>query len=131
MRKSLTFMILAVLITLLTAAPALAEDAESQPASKGAVVNINTADATQLALLPRIGPAAAKRIIDYREANGGFKRTTDLMQVKGVGDKTFELISPYLVTEGKTTLSTKVQGPRKPRTKSAASGKNQPSNTAQ
>ncbi len=131
MRKSLTFMVLAVLITLLTAAPALAEDAEPQPASKGAVVNINTADATQLALLPRIGPAAAKRIIEYREANGGFKRTTDLMQVKGIGDKTFELISPHLVTEGKTTLSTKLQGPRKPRTKSAASGKASPSNTAQ
>ncbi|HUF18151.1 MAG TPA: helix-hairpin-helix domain-containing protein [Thermoanaerobaculia bacterium] len=131
MRKSLTFMVLAVLITLFTAAPALAEDAEPQPASKGAVVNINTADATQLALLPRIGPAAAKRIIEYREANGGFKRTTDLMQVKGIGDKTFELISPHLVTEGKTTLSTKLQGPRKPRTKSAASGKASPSNTAQ
>lgn len=117
MRKSLTFMILTVLVTLFTAAPALAEDAAPQPASKGAVVNINTADASQLALLPRIGPAAAKRIIDYREANGGFKRTTDLMQVKGVGDKTFELIAPYLVTEGKTTLSSKAQGPKKPRAK--------------
>lgn len=128
--KSLTFMVLTVLIALCAANPALAEDAAPQPASKGAVVNINTADAAQLALLPRVGPAAAKRIIEYREANGGFKRTTDLMQVKGIGDKTFELISPYLVTEGKTTLSSKLQGPKKPRAKRASSGKASPSNTA-
>lgn len=119
--KSLKFFAVAVLISLFTLCPAIADDAGAQPASKGAVVNINTADASQLALLPRIGPAAAKRIVEYREANGGFKRTTDLMQVKGIGDKTFELISPYLVTEGKTTLSSKVQGPKKPRSKNAAS----------
>jgi competence protein ComEA len=121
MRKSLNFLAATILITVCMIAPAHADEAAAQPASKDAVVNINTADASQLALLPRIGPAAAKRIVEYREANGGFKRTTDLMQVKGIGDKTFELISPYLVTEGKTTLSSKVPSPKKPRSKSGAS----------
>jgi len=37
--------------------------------------------------------------------------------VKGVGAKTFELMSPYLTVDGKTTLTSKVQGPRKPRAK--------------
>ena len=115
--KSLKFFAVAVLISLFTLCPAIADDAGAQPASKGAVVNINTADASQLALLPRIGPAAAKRIVEYREANGGFKRTTDLMQVKGIGDRTFERLGPYLTVEGKTTLVVEVKMPRKPSTK--------------
>ena len=113
MRKSHS-LVIATLLTL-AALGALAQD------SPAGVVNINTATAEQLAYLPGVGPKTAEEIIAYREANGAFKKLTDLMQVKGIGDKTFELISPYLVTEGKTTLSSKVQGPKKPRSKNAAS----------
>ena len=86
------------------------------PSSAG-VVNINTADAAQLALLPRVGEKAAERIIEYRTEHGPFKKAADLMQVKGIGAKTFELMSPYLSVSGSTTLSTKVKSPRKPRAK--------------
>ena len=56
----------------------------------GGKVNINTADEAGLDTLPRVGPAMATRIIAYREANGRFITIEDLMNVTGVGDKTFE-----------------------------------------
>jgi competence protein ComEA len=115
MRKSLHIFTLALVILSLSTA-AMADGGESASAVAG-VVNINTADASQLALLPRIGEKAAQRIIDYRTEHGPFKKATDLMQVKGVGAKTFEGLSKYIAVEGKTTLSSKVQGPRKPRAK--------------
>jgi competence protein ComEA len=76
------------------------------------VVNINNADASQLAMLPRVGPSVAGRIVDYRKQNGGFKKAEDLMLVQGIGEKTFELIKPYVATAGETTLREKVKGSR-------------------
>jgi len=70
----------------------------------GGVVNINTAGEEQLTLLPRVGPALAKRIVEFREANGRFKTKEDLMLVRGIGETTFELIEPYITLEGATTL---------------------------
>ena len=58
-------------------------------ATVGGKVNINTADETTLATLPRVGPAMAKRIIDWRTKNGRFTAVEDLMSVTGVGEKTF------------------------------------------
>ncbi|MBG6107328.1 helix-hairpin-helix domain-containing protein [Frigoribacterium sp. CG_9.8] len=56
----------------------------------GGKVNINTADQTALETLPRVGPAMAKRIIDWRTTNGRFTALEDLMSVTGVGEKTFD-----------------------------------------
>ena len=64
------------------------------PGAGGAVVagkvNINTADAATLETLPRVGPVMAANIIQWRETNGRFAATEDLMSVTGIGDKTFE-----------------------------------------
>lgn len=109
MRKSLHILAL-TLVMLSISAAAIAAEPSSAPSG---VVNINTGDASQLSLLPRIGEKAAQRIIEYRTAHGPFKKATDLMQVKGVGAKTFEGLSPYIALEGKTTLSSKVRSPRK------------------
>lgn len=103
-----------ILITLVLALAATGVLAAGEEAPKG-VVNINTADATQIALLPGIGQKTAERIIAWREEHGGFQKPTDLMQVKGVGDRTFERLSPYVVVEGKTTLTEAVPTPRKAR----------------
>lgn len=117
MRKSLSILTLALLLTTLGTV-AMADEAPEQPApSSAGVVNINTADASQLALLPRVGEKAAERIIEYRTEHGPFKKAADLMQVKGIGAKTFELMSAYVTVSGNTTLSTKVKSPRKPRAK--------------
>jgi len=109
MRKSLHIFTLAIVL-LSVSAVAFAAEPASQPSG---VVNINTADASQLALLPRIGEKAAQRIIEYRTEHGPFKKATDLMQVKGVGAKTFDGLSAYVTVEGKSTLSSKVRSPRK------------------
>lgn len=59
-------------------------------------ININTADQTTLELLPGIGPSYAKRIIEFREQNGGFKDVSELMEVKGIGEKRFEKIRAFV-----------------------------------
>jgi len=59
-------------------------------------VNINTANAAELIGLPRIGPAMAERIIEYRKKNGPFQSIQDLQKVKGIGQKTFDAIENYI-----------------------------------
>ena len=56
------------------------------------VVNINKATESQLALLPRVGPALAGRIVEYREAHGPYARPDDLLNVSGIGPSTLETI---------------------------------------
>jgi competence ComEA-like helix-hairpin-helix protein len=106
------------LVVILIASLCTAAFAETVPG----VVNINTADASQLANLPRVGAKAAQKIVDYRKDHGAFHKTADLMQVKGFGQKRFDKLSAYLTVEGKTTLMAKVASPRKSR--------KQPANTA-
>jgi competence protein ComEA len=53
-------------------------------------LNLNSATVADLDTLPRIGPALAQRIIDYRDANGRFGSVDDLRSVTGIGEKTFE-----------------------------------------
>lgn len=65
-------------------------DKKETASSRGAVVNINTATAADLERLPGIGPSLAKRILDFRQKNGGFKSPTDLIAVQGIGEKKFE-----------------------------------------
>ena len=111
MQKSHSILVL-ILVTLSICTAAMADSATPAPAG---VVNINTADVTQLTYLPRVGAKVAQRIVDYRKEHGPFKKTSDLMQVKGFGEKSFERISAYLTVDGKTTLTEKVHLARKPR----------------
>ncbi len=59
------------------------------PATAAAPVNLNTATVAQLETLPGIGLKTAERIIEYRQKNGGFKKIEDLMNVRGVGERSF------------------------------------------
>ncbi len=73
------------------------------------VVNINTAGLEELSLLPRVGETVAQRIIDFRDENGSFKAAEDILLVKGIGDRTFELMEPHVSVSGETTLAEKVR----------------------
>ncbi len=94
----------AMLVLFAAAAVVVAAEGGS---SKG-VVNINTASAEQLQLLPRVGPALAERIIEFRDANGPFQRVDELVAVRGIGEKSLEKLRPYVVTKGDTTLKEKI-----------------------
>jgi len=55
-------------------------------------LDLNSASAAELDLLPGIGPALAQRIIEYREKHGGFRTLEELKKVSGIGPKKFEAI---------------------------------------
>jgi len=63
------------------------------------IININKATLTELDTLPGIGPALAQRIIDWRDANGGFEVIEDVKKVKGIGDSVFEGLKNQITIE--------------------------------
>jgi competence protein ComEA len=63
-------------------------------------VNLNTATVTELMQLPRVGPRTAQRIIDFRQEHGPFQRPEELMNVKGIGEKTFQKLRPFITVDG-------------------------------
>ena len=62
-------------------------------------VNLNTADVNELMTLPGIGQSKAATIIAYREEHGPFQRVEDLLNVSGIGQKTFEKLQPSLIVK--------------------------------
>ncbi|MBC7185820.1 MAG: ComEA family DNA-binding protein [Calditrichaeota bacterium] len=62
-------------------------------------VNINVASVEELVQLPHIGPALAERIVTHREEHGPFRNIEDIKQVRGIGERTFAKIRPYLTID--------------------------------
>ncbi len=91
---------------------ALAGTALAAPEAAKPTVNVNTATVQELQVLPRVGPALAQRIVDFRTANGPFKAPEELTRVKGIGEKSFARLAPYVSVSGATTLKEKVRVPR-------------------
>lgn len=67
-----------------------ADTADSENSSE--LININTAPASELVKLKGIGEVKAAAIVEYRRTNGNFKTVQDIMNVSGIGEKTFEKI---------------------------------------
>jgi competence protein ComEA len=76
-----------------------ASRAPAAKATASSPVNINSASVAQLQTLPGIGASTAQRIVDYRQKNGAFKKIEELMNVKGIGEKSFLKLKP-VVTVG-------------------------------
>lgn len=93
---SLILVILFMSFLLATGSQFAAEGISIHPdrstAFKDARININTASAEELELLPGIGPALSAAIIEHRKNAGAFRRIEDLMEVSGIGEKKFEAI---------------------------------------
>jgi competence protein ComEA len=66
-------------------------------ATGDARVNLNTASVAELDTLPRVGPAIAQRIVDWRTTNGRFSAVDDLLSVPGIGEKMLESLRPLVV----------------------------------
>jgi competence protein ComEA len=62
-------------------------------------ININTAEAPELDLLPGIGPSLAQKIIEYRQAHGPFSCVDDLIQVSGIGPAKLEAIRDLVTVQ--------------------------------
>ncbi|WP_433674042.1 ComEA family DNA-binding protein [Microbacterium gorillae] len=75
-------------------APAAATGGGEAPS--GSLIDLNTATAADLETLPRIGPALAQRILDWRVENGRFSAVEDLLEVTGIGEKMFAAIEPMV-----------------------------------
>ena len=63
------------------------------------LVNINTASAGELEKLPGIGRGLAARIIAHREQYGRFRRAEHILMVRGIGDRRFRKMSPFITVE--------------------------------
>ena len=97
--RALARMASLILLIALAVSPAAAVE---QQLLEG-VVNINTASAEQLEMLPGVGEVRARAILAERKGRGGFKSIDDLRAVKGVGDSLLERMRPYVTVTGKTT----------------------------
>lgn len=102
MRKVISIAVLS-LAALSVSSVSLAKPAshhqQTQQSSASQPVDINTADATQLASVKGIGPKRAQLIVDYRKQNGNFKSVDDLQSVKGIGPKLVKKIENELVAK--------------------------------
>ena len=85
----------------LSAGPSAMAQSDKSSATAKVTVNLNTATVDQLADLPGVGKATAQRILEYRQKNGGFKKIEELMNVKGIGEKSFLNLKP-MITVAKT-----------------------------
>lgn len=63
------------------------------------VVNLNSATLQELEELPHIGPVTAQKIIDWRQAHGSFRNKEDLLEVSGIGLKTFEQLRSFITVD--------------------------------
>ncbi len=79
------------------------QQAHAQPPRADAPpININEAPREELERLPGVGPALAARIVEHRERFGRFRRAEHLLLVRGISERRFLQLRPYVTAEVKT-----------------------------
>jgi competence protein ComEA len=102
MRRNLLFALVASAV--LASGPSIAAHTaqSSPPAVRAATIDLNTATLADLESLPGIGRSTAERIIEHRQKTGGFKKVEELMNIKGIGERTFLRLKPLVAVGPKT-----------------------------
>ena len=89
-----------VILVLCAGRPSGAQVQEAAPSeaarAQQELIDLNAATAMQLETLPGVGPRTAERILEYRREHGGFERIEDLMDVRGIGERTFLRLKPLV-----------------------------------
>jgi competence protein ComEA len=86
--------------------------AKAKTATAAAPLNLNTASAAELQALPGVGASTAKLIVDHRSKNGGFKKVEELMNIKGIGEKSFLKLKPLVTVGSEKTDTAERKGDR-------------------
>jgi comEA protein len=102
LRALLVACALALVVPAAIAAQGAAGSGDARPSLVGKV-NVNTASAEELQLLPGVGESRARAIIEARKAQGGFRSLDQLVEVKGIGQTLLQQLRPHLTLTGKTT----------------------------
>jgi comEA protein len=99
--KRCTILAGVILVVMIVGGAAYGQGKTAQAAGQGKI-NINTATIEEFQLLPKVGEATAKNILDFRKAHGSFKSVDDLEKVKGIGKKKLQSLRPYIKIDGKS-----------------------------
>ena len=93
----------ALLLLVVLALTAVSAPLAAAKAQKGTpeLINVNTANLEELVTLPGIGESYALRLIEYRKKYGPFERVEDLLNVRGIGDRTLDRIRSRVTVGGK------------------------------
>ena len=96
MRTYVSVIAMMVCLGLAGQAQTLTSAAGAKAARPMVMVNVNTATAAEFETLPGIGTRVAERIVEYRKQKGAFKKIEELMNVQGIGEKSFLKLRPQL-----------------------------------
>ena len=97
--RALTYALVVAVCLFGSTSNASGQDAKPETPAKTAVaatLDLNTATVEQLESLPGIGRSTAQRIVEHRQKNGGFKKIEELMNIKGIGEKSFLKLKPLI-----------------------------------
>jgi len=91
---------LSILLGLMALPLAAGGPGKAHPKTPARPVDLNAATVTELMQLPKVGAHTAQRIVQWRKEHGPFRRPEEVMHVKGIGEKGFQRLRPFLQVGG-------------------------------